>query len=275
MKTLFVSDLDGTLLDKNAQLCSATVKNINKLIEKGLFFTVATARSPWSMVLLKDLNINCPAVLMNGVCIYDILSRSIIKTFELNDYIISILLPIIHKLDLSGFLYAAADNTINVYYQNVTTKNAKVFMEHRIRQFGKSFIKTDFSGISVKRPIYYTVSDRYEIVLPLYNYVKNIKGLRAEFYRDIYNDNLWYLELLSDLASKAIAVEYVKQNYGFGRVVAFGDNLNDLPLFACADYCLAVENAHDDVKKHADEIIESNTKNGVAKWLVKNYHKFI
>lgn len=42
---LYVSDLDGTLLNENQEISDQTAKIINGLIETGLHFTVATARS--------------------------------------------------------------------------------------------------------------------------------------------------------------------------------------------------------------------------------------
>ena len=45
MKTLYVSDLDGTLLNRQSRLSAYTVETLNCLIGEGLPFTYATARS--------------------------------------------------------------------------------------------------------------------------------------------------------------------------------------------------------------------------------------
>ena len=57
---------------------------------------------------------------------------------------------------------------------------------------------------------------------------------------------------------------------GFERVVAFGDNINDLPLFSVADVKIAVENAKQEVKEMSDLVIGKNTDDAVAKYLL-NY----
>lgn len=278
LKTLFVSDLDGTLLDRNAVLSDYSKHTINELIKTGMNFTVATARSPWSASIIKELDLTCPAVMMNGVCVYDTKAPSFKKIYPLSEKIMHYLIPIVHEHSLSGFLYTVKDNEILVFYENVITPHAISFMNERIQKFGKVYIRAypfteyDFSGMT---SIYYTVSDKKDALDPFYQRVKNIEGLRSEFYRDVYNKDLWYLELLSENASKANAVNFMKKNYGYDRVVAFGDNLNDLPLFELSDYCLAVENAHAEVKNKANEIIKSNTENGVAEWLKVNYSKFI
>lgn len=277
MRTLFVSDLDGTLFDNSAELTEHTVQTLNKLIDSGLNFTVATARSPWSIVKIRELNIKIPAVLLNGVCVYDIRKSVFVHIESLEDSLFKKLLPILHEHDLSGFLYMIKDNTLEVFYENVRTPHAVAFMRERLTQFGKRFTRAypyteyDFSGML---PVYYTVCDRLEVLDPFYKRVKELKGLRAEFYRDIYNKDHWFLELLSAKASKSHALRFIKQAYGFDRIVVFGDNLNDLPMFDCADYRIAVGNAHEEVKRKADEVIKSNAENGVADWLVTNYKRF-
>ncbi|AGK96849.1 HAD family hydrolase [Clostridium pasteurianum] len=45
MNTLYVSDLDGTLLNRNSQLSEESKEIINTLVKKGVKFTYATARS--------------------------------------------------------------------------------------------------------------------------------------------------------------------------------------------------------------------------------------
>jgi hydroxymethylpyrimidine pyrophosphatase-like HAD family hydrolase len=89
-------------------------------------------------------------------------------------------------------------------------------------------------------------------------------------YKDIYSDDLWYLEVFGETASKYNAVQYLRKQNGFDKVVGFGDNLNDLPLFAACDKCYAVANAKPDVKAKATAVIGSNDEDGVARWLEGN-----
>ena len=43
---LFVTDLDGTLLNSNKEVSIKSTEILNKLIDNGVNFTVATARTP-------------------------------------------------------------------------------------------------------------------------------------------------------------------------------------------------------------------------------------
>ena len=65
---LFVSDLDGTLLLPDGTLPKAYKERLNRLIDDGLQFTIATARNYDSAhPILYGLNIKYPVILFNGV----------------------------------------------------------------------------------------------------------------------------------------------------------------------------------------------------------------
>ena len=80
IKRLYITDLDGTLLNSKGEVSENTIKKINSLTEKGIYFTFATARSVYSAKLITaGLNINIPYLLMNGVSIYDPVCNTYIK----------------------------------------------------------------------------------------------------------------------------------------------------------------------------------------------------
>ena len=56
-------------------------------------------------------------------------------------------------------------------------------------------------------------------------------------------------------------------------VIAIGDERNDIPMFKVAGHNVIVENAFDEIKEYAHEIIGSNNNSGVAKYLEKHFIK--
>ena len=84
MKTLYISDMDGTLLNDGGKVSRRSVEIINELIKNGMLFTVATARSAMSAAeLLKDIDISVPAVLMNGVFLFDLKNKKAVTYHEI------------------------------------------------------------------------------------------------------------------------------------------------------------------------------------------------
>lgn len=89
-KTLYVTDLDGTLLNKNDRINPKSIKIINDLVEKGMLFTYATARSLVSAsVVTEGLSTNIPVIAYNGAFIFhpksaEILSQEDFSQEEMN-----------------------------------------------------------------------------------------------------------------------------------------------------------------------------------------------
>src|SRR5262249_4198911 len=66
MRTLYVSDLDGTLLGTDQRLSDASRSIINDLVAEGMLFTVATGRSlPPTELVLRGLDLRLPIICMN------------------------------------------------------------------------------------------------------------------------------------------------------------------------------------------------------------------
>lgn len=81
-----------------------------------------------------------------------------------------------------------------------------------------------------------------------------------------------HLEIFAPGVSKASAITRLKELTGADRVVVFGDNLNDLPMFEIADVAVAVDNAFDEAKAKADIIIGPNAEDSVAKFIREDFN---
>ena len=69
-KTLYVTDLDGTLLNRQDRVSPFSIRTINELVKKGMLFTYATARSLVSASKVTEgLSTNIPVIAYNGAFI--------------------------------------------------------------------------------------------------------------------------------------------------------------------------------------------------------------
>lgn len=270
MKTLYISDLDGTLFNNNAELSDFTIKTINSFTEKGGLFSAASARTFFTaMQILKPLKPSIPLVLMNGVMVYDLLKEEALNVYYFSDEAVKALNNALEKHNMTGFLYTFENNEQYTYYTEIFSDHAREFIELRIDRYNKEFKQVkSFRGI--ENVIYFSVAAEREKIEPLYKELKDCSELSAEFYRDVYNEGFWYLEFSSKEASKKNAVLWLKEKYNIDKIVSFGDNYNDLSMFEISDECYAVSNAKEDVKKAATAVIDSNINDGVVKWILEN-----
>lgn len=272
MKTLYISDLDGTLLGADAQVSDFTVDALNRAIDKGVNFSVATARTSATCdKMLERVRINAPVILMNGALIYDFSKKEYLKKELLTTDVALKILTASEKTEVYGFMYTLSRDCLLTYYKVLQNKAMQDFLDERVTKYNKAFIMSDDLSLKINDAFYFCFMDTCKNIHLLYEELLKTEGLRIEKYKDIYsNDDLWYMEVFSGSASKYKAVEYVRHTFGYDKIISFGDNLNDIPLFEASDECYAVENAKDELKKIATAIIGKNTDNGVAKWITDN-----
>ena len=117
MNTLFVSDLDGTLLTKNECVSAYSVEHINSLIDRGLPFTFATARSVHGAKgALQGLKIQLPAVFYNGALIYDIVQNRTLTYHCFDDALKQELLSKLEEFDITPLVFGAVPDRERVVW---------------------------------------------------------------------------------------------------------------------------------------------------------------
>ena len=105
-KTLYVSDMDGTLLNSSSVLSETTTAKLNKLISEGALFTVATARTPATVVeLMKNVDSNLPYIVMAGCATWDNQKKGYESARIISNSSIEQLIGIFEKNGNNPFIY--------------------------------------------------------------------------------------------------------------------------------------------------------------------------
>ncbi len=268
MKTLYISDLDGTLLNKQALLTDRSASIIGSLIKKGMLFTIATARSLSSLDIMKKLPLDLPCVQLNGVLLYDFSKGQYTGCTPISPDAARRVMKILRKHDRMSFVYKAdVQYGIHVEFERLSNDVERNFFEARRDKDYKSFAQKDRIVIeNDDKVIYFTMVDSFEKLLPIHNEISAKAGVRSTLYSDNYSD-LYFLEVFSSDATKAAGMLKIKEMTGADRVVAFGDNLNDIDMLKAADVGIAVGDAVEEVKKIADLVIGESYNDGVAEYL--------
>ena len=272
LKTLYVTDLDGTLMRSDKSISAETVSIINELIQKGLQFTVATARSAMSVRhIVEPFDIKVPLVIRNGTALADPKTLDIIEKALFTDKQIDVLKELLPEIVSCGFTSIWHDNEMEkVFFAGEHSVGIRKYLDERKGEKGireVNSIDDLFSGDVG----YITMIDDKEKLDPIYERVKEKEGWEAVLQKDAYDEEYW-LEICPENSTKAKAIVKLKEKLGMERIVVFGDSVNDIPMFKIADEAFAVENALPELKKYATGIIASNEEDGVAKFLLNGYH---
>lgn len=274
MKTLYITDLDGTLLNSQAQISQNSVSLLNDLIEKGALFSLATARTYSTVVpIMKDVNLNTPVVLMNGVCLYDITQRKMQDIHFLEMETVRQIVDVFLKHGKYPMLYFENEGTITVEYTVLSTQSQIDYVSNRKKFYKKNFLKRDSFLLDDSRKCLYIVTlDKYDEIKEIAHEIENNFDVGCHFYSDNYCGE-YFLEIFNKHASKSSGVQKVKDILNADRIIAFGDNLNDLPMFEIADEAYAVKNAVTQLKEKATGVIDSNNEDAVARFIFKHFQK--
>lgn len=274
-RTLYISDLDGTLLREDGTISPYTEEMLNHLISRGMMISVATARGTVGveLVQLGHIHFRTPLVMLGGVMIYDLFRHRILHCCELSTATVAAVLRIFREENRHPQLYRRRGNEVHIYYAALNPTEEEFI--HRVGRDGRRFDRF-FHRVNALREspaIFFSCQDTYAAQTRLKDRLDTIPGVRVTLYRDVYHEDNWFLEISRDDAGKERGVERLCRRLKVQRVVAFGDGHNDIPMLRMADLACCVANAPDDVKAVADVIIGSNEDDGVARYLNTIYNR--
>ena len=266
-RTLYVSDLDGTLLTADMKISENSLNIINTLIDEGMIFTYATARSISSAsIVAKGLTTKYPIIAYNGAFIVEPNTRKILIKEDFNRAQIQAVKEILAKAQISPLVYAFVNGEERVsWIPQKENEGKRHYIDSRNDDKRLRPVEAD-EELYESEVFYFTCIGEKGELEPVYDVLKDNENFTCTFQPEIYRDEYW-LEIMSRKATKANAILKLKELLGCDKIVSFGDAINDIPMFQISDECYAVENAVDKLKQMATSVIASNNNDGVARWL--------
>lgn len=267
MSILYVTDLDGTLLNSNDRISQYSIRTINELVAKGMQFTYATARSLVSAsVVAQGLSTTIPVIAYNGVLIINPATGEVLSSLSFTEEEAAYVRKTSQAHGAAPLVYSYVDGVERVSYrEDRVNEGIQRYLD--MRKGDKRFRPlADENGLYQGDIFYFTCIADKEELLPLYEIFANDNRYRCTLQQELYRPE-FFLEIMPKKASKAEAIKKLKELWRCDKVVSFGDAINDIPMFEISDECYAVENAVPQLKALATGVIAANDADGVAKWL--------
>ena len=272
MTTLYISDLDGTLLTSRERVSAYSIEKLNALMERGMILSFATARSALSAKLALDgLKIDAPVVLYNGGLIYNYGTgetlRSVLFTEEEKRYVFSVL----KEHGIPPFVFGARRKDRERVAYEVGKENPGIVRYLYRRRGDVRLDPVNSEEELLEGYIFY-----FKCICPreqlerAWNILKYDERFICIFHQEKYQNDFW-MEISPREATKANGVRFLRNYLGCGKVVCFGDTSNDSDMFDVCDEKYAVMNADSWLKEKATGVIGYCEEDGVAKWLEANY----
>lgn len=266
-RTLFVTDLDGTFLDPTGRLRQYSRDVVRRARQRQFLVTVATARSWTSTRRLVGTTFDLPMVVHDGAAIVHPIDGAVMTSSTLDSADVTVVLqgcrqtgaaPLVHTLrhgvELTSWLPEAASEHVRQFWQDrgADPRSAP-------KRSWSQLPRDDVLGIAVVAEP--ARVERLREALP------DLPGVCVSVREDTYRRGPLWLSVTADGVSKGAAIRQLAEELKVNRIVAFGDNANDMSLFAVADEALAVANADSMIRAAATAVIGSNADEAVARWL--------
>ncbi len=270
---IYVSDLDGTLLDDGGWLSPYTAQHLAALIEAGLPFTIATARS-WTSAepRVRALGLRLPVVLYNGALLLDPKSGKRLTAHTLPGDRARGAWERMTRAGVYPFVNAWAQGREQVrYLQGRESPGVRRYLESR-RGDPRQQPVADAEALLADEVFYFTAIDSRERLERAAEELARDPALAVNLQEDTYTPGEYWLEVMDARATKAGGLDALREWLGPGwELAVFGDNLNDLPMFRRADAGYAVANAHPRLKAAARQVIGPGNRDGVVRWLEERW----
>lgn len=264
MKTLYLCDLDGTLLRSNERVSEYTANIIERFVQDGGCFSYATARSIASASMVTaEININLPVICSDGTFIVKTATNEICQSNCFTTEEVGIVCDFLNTRGTHPIVYACIDGKERFsFVERFVTPAVRHFLDRRSGDPRRREVETIdelFSGDIFR--LIWTPSSIDSIL--------EEEGRFNFFSRRDYHTQDRLCDIAPIKATKANAALQLKTMLCCDRLIVFGDGLNDLPLFSVADEKYAMLNAVPELLEVATAVIDSNDNDGVAKWIEK------
>jgi len=270
MKTLYLSDLDGTLLRSDESISEYSIGTINRFIQNGGFFSYVTARSVASALeVTKCINANLPVICANGALIYSDITKEILWSSFFNPGEVAFIKSVLCDLGVYPVVFAyAGGKEYMTYTDRFPTPQMERFFG-TISGDAQARKAVDLDELYSGNVFHFVCMDDDASYFPIISALEKDNRFYYFSQEEITSGDFWF-NILPVNATKANGALQLKAMLGIDRIVVFGDQRNDLPLFSVADECYAMENALPELIEAATAVIDSNNNDGVAKWIEKN-----
>ncbi|MDR6124583.1 Cof subfamily protein (haloacid dehalogenase superfamily) [Bacillus sp. SLBN-46] len=258
---LIALDLDGTLLKDDKTISLKTKEILNKARDEGHVVMIATGR-PFrsSEMYYRELNLDTPIVNFNGAFMHH--PRNPNWGFYHEPLDVKVAKDIVEACRSFHFHNIIAEVIDDVYFHYHDEKLLDIF------SFGNPKITTgdlaEYLQDSPTSMLIHTEEDQLKTIR------KHLSNVHAEVIDHRSWAAPWHvIEIIKIGLNKAVGLKKASEYFSIPaeRIIAFGDEDNDLEMLEYAGRGIAMGNAIDQVKNIANDVTLSNEEDGVGQYL--------
>lgn len=251
---LVISDLDGTLIDRNFTVSERNRAAIKRFKSNGGHFAIATGRSLEAGArYFAAAEPNCPSIILNGTVIYDFDTSKILWNHPLKLESAKECIQKIHDRFPGTGIEIFATAGLGVVQSN------DFIGKHLSREGIINYEPNIFDGRPLCKAL---IADEAEVIQEIIAFTNTFAHEDVRF----VTSSAYFLEMLPAGVDKGKALKRLTDMYHFSadKVYAIGDYYNDVELLSAAGFAAMPQNSPEELKHLADLIVCSCDDGAVA-----------
>ncbi len=256
MIKLFVSDIDGTLLETGKKISAKNIAAVQKMVAAGITVTIATGRMyRAALPIAQELGVNVPIITYNGALIKSVAGEILHSEYLPTDLIIEIVNFFERQ---NWYLQSYSNDELFYAFRNDYSKLYEASQKVQGTEIGWQGLRERTEKVCKLLGINASLTETLE----------RVKILKAEFGDKIAvtKSHPQFIEIMLPGVSKAAAVKILAKKLGVEKseVMAIGDSDNDLPMLQAAGQSVAMGNAADEIKSACTFVTANCADDGFA-----------
>ncbi|MBQ2924683.1 MAG: HAD hydrolase family protein [Anaerotignum sp.] len=275
---LFVTSFDGALYDEKEGITPYVIFELSQLLNSGLPFTIATERTPASLVSdLKGVDLKLPVIAMDGAVLYDVKDKRYLATNGLDREVAD---AICAHADEKGYHYfrnVVWQNVLLIYYNDFKDfKNEaekQTYLSNRrspYRNYVNGEVPVDGIVVYILLVLKDEEADELEAELRAMDTKQELHFLRD---KSETPEEYCHLKIYHKNATKEYMLQRLMETIPQKKYVAFGSNKNDLSMLAAAELSYATADAIPEAVEAADQQLRSYGGDSIVRKILHLYER--
>lgn len=254
---LVVTDMDGTLLNPDGTLSPSFFPVLDRLLERGVEFVVASGRQYYNLREMFQAYLDrIYFIAENGS--FEAYQDRPLSILEFDKANVRPIAEAVRALENCHAVYCGAKQA---YVEDLDA----AFLQEVSKYYQRLEIVPDITAVADDPCLKIAVCNLGEA--PDYAY-PHLSHFEEQGLKVVLSGRNW-VDLSDPIANKGVPLKRLQQRLGISpdQTLAFGDQMNDSEMLSCATYSFAVANAFPELFPHARFVAPSNAEHGVIQVL--------
>ncbi|MDD3395455.1 MAG: HAD hydrolase family protein [Anaerotignum sp.] len=251
---LFVSGFDGAIYGEKTGITPYCIFELNQLLKDGMAFTIATERTPASLMAdIGSIHLKLPVIAMDGAVLYDLKEKRYLACQGLSKEMTDKIELFLRNMDLHYFLNVVWQDVLLIYYHDFKNEEEeKLYQQLRLSPH-RNYVYGERPDGGIVVYILLVVKDEIADLVSDKLVEMDTEG-ELLFLRDKSEtpQDYCHLKIYHKNATKEYMMNRLLETMPQKKTVVFGSNKNDATMMKAADVSFAAANADAEAIKAAD-----------------------